>query len=136
MKNATLLFMAVFFSILIAFSQSSKTAPTLVVTFCGKTGKSGQPPEGTYTLAELKNCDWKISPVDTNYTVIGFRMSLVPNNESYKYSEQQMTGNTIPEQYRNQILMHTRNVFLEFIKATNQRGDTIHVKPIALRIQS
>jgi hypothetical protein len=136
MKNATLLFVAAFFSILIAFSQSSKTEPTQVATFCGKIGKSGQPPEGTYTLAELKKCDWKISPVDTNYTVIEFRMSLVPKDDTYKYSEQQMTGNAIPEKYRNQILMDTRNVFLEFIKATNRKGDTIHVKPIAVRIQS
>lgn len=92
--------------------------------------------ESTYTTEELKNWDWKITTLDTNYTVTGFRMSLVPNDGSYKYSELEVKGNTIPKAYRNQILTQTRTVFLEFIRADNKNGESISVFPIAVRIQS
>ncbi|MFI5218242.1 MAG: hypothetical protein ACHQNT_02050 [Bacteroidia bacterium] len=135
MKKTTSLLATILFSILTSFGQTgtTKEIPTKDGMFCGKVGESGKT-GGNYTLAELKNCDWKITSVDTSYTVTEFRMSLVPKDDSYKYSEQEVKGNTIPETYRNQILTHTRNVFLEYIKAVNKKGESVLVKPIAVRI--
>ena len=137
MKKAASLLAMILFSILISFSQTATTKeiPTKDGMFCGKIGERGKT-GGIYTVAELKNCDWKITTDDTSYTVTEFRMTFVPKNNSYKYSEQEVKGNTIPETYRNQILTRTRNVFLEYIKAVNKKGESIPVKPIAVRIQS
>jgi hypothetical protein len=137
MKKATLFLSTILLSILSVNGQTTTTMemPTKDVMFCGKIGVSGKT-GGNYTVAELQKCDWKITTVDTTYTVTEFRMSLTPKDNSYKYSEEAVKGNTIPKVYRNQILKHTRNIFLEFIKAVNQKGESILVKPIAVRIQS
>ena len=131
MKKLVMLLITVFIFVQTVLSQVNQK--TQDATFCGKIGEDG-PSGGNYTIQELQNCDWQIIPVDTGFTVTEFRMSLVPNDNTYKYSEIPIKGNFIPEQYRNQILSHSRMVLLEFIKAANYKGESILVKAIAVRI--
>jgi hypothetical protein len=137
MKKVTLLLMAILFSILTVFGQTTpiKATATKSAIFCEKIGVDGKT-GGSYTIAELQNCDWKITTVDTSYTVKEFKMALVPKDDTFKLTEYAINGNIIPEQYRNKILTHTRNIFLEYIKAADRKGESILVKPIAVRIQS
>jgi hypothetical protein len=133
-KKTTFLVMILFFN-LAAFSQSKESTPTKDATFCGKIGQGGAPPEGSFSVEELKNCDWKIIPLDSNLTVIEFRMSLVPKDKLYSYTEKKITGNAIPVEYKNQILNQTKSVYLEYIKAIDKQGQQETIKPIAIRIQ-
>jgi len=61
-------------------------------------------------------------------------MTIVGKDASLKYAE--IKGNVIPEEYRNQILEHTKHVYLEYIKAKNDKGESVGVKPIAVTVQS
>src|SRR3982751_634086 len=113
MKKTTTFLVIILFFTLAAFSQINQSTPAKDATFCGKIGQGGAPPQGSYTVEELKTCDWKIMPVDSNLTVVEFQMSLVPKDKSYSYTEKKITGNAIPEEYKNQILNETKNVYLE-----------------------
>jgi hypothetical protein len=121
------------FSSFAASSQAQQNTPTKEASFCGKVGDGVK--GGAYTVKELKNCDWKIVPQDSNLTVVEFQMSLVPKNNAYEYTEKKITGNAIPGEYKNQILGQTKNVFLEYIEAVNRQGQQELIKPIAMRIQ-
>lgn len=134
MKKTTILLATILFSTLVAISQTKQNLPAKDATFCGKIGESGAT-GGTYTVKELRNCEFKIVPLDSNLTVVTFQMSLVAKEKSFPYTEKKITGNVIPAEYKNQILTQTKNVFLEQIKAVNKKGQQELIKPIAVRIQ-
>ncbi len=112
-----------------AFSQN---IPELDAMFCGKKGESG-PSGGAYTLEELQNCDFKIIPLDTSFTVTEFRLTLVEKGK--KIIEKKINGNKIPHSFREQILIPTKKaIYLELIKAESAQGQEVKIKPIAVRI--
>jgi hypothetical protein len=118
---------------LYSLSQSNKDSNTMNALFCGKIGESG-PIGGYYTFEELNKCDWKIFTLDTNYVVVEFRLAIVPKDSAFKYSEERIKGNTIPEKFRSRILSDSKATFLEYIRAVNGNGEQISVTPIAIRI--
>lgn len=105
---------------------------TMVSFFCDKVGESG-PMGGYYTVDELKSCNWIISTFDTTYKVSEFKLTIVPKNNSTKLIEEEIKGNVVPEIFRNPIIYNSKTAFLEFIRATNNKGDCINVNPIAIR---
>src|ERR1041384_2780913 len=131
MKKKTLILTIILFSTLSAISQTKQNSPAKDATFCGKVGESGAT-GGIYTVKELQNCDFKIIPLDSNLTVVEFMMSLVAKDKLYPYTEKKITGNVIPGEYKTQILTQTKNVFLEYIKAINKKGQEENIKPIAV----
>jgi hypothetical protein len=133
MEKTKILLVIFLFPALAALSQTKPGAPAMDATFCGKVGEGGAT-GGTYTVKELQDCDFEIIPLDPNLTVTEFKMSLVAKDKSFSYLEKQITGNVIPEEYRNQILTHTKNIFLEYIKAANKNGVLVLIKPIAIRL--
>ena len=135
MKIKTIFILSILLTTLTTLSQTKSILPPINGTFCGKVGPDDPKPYVTYSVEELSNCDWKISALDTNYIVTHFKMSLVPKDHSYKYSELEINSNSIPEKFRNQILSHTRVILLEFITAKNQKSELRLVKPIGVKIQ-
>ena len=133
MKTSILLLFLVLFFPLISFSQE-KAMPVMDAIFCGKPGVSGKE-GGNYTLAELKECDFKISAANHGFTVVEFKLSLVSKDKSFAYTEKQIKGNVIPEEYRGQILTHTKYVYLEYIRAVDTKGTYVTLKPVSVRIQ-
>jgi hypothetical protein len=120
-----------FLLVLVSESQTKQIPPSKEATFCNKVGENNST-GGTYKVKELQNCDFKITPLDSNLTVVEFKMSIVAKNNSLPLTEKIIKGNLIPEEYKTQILTETKNVFLEFIKAINSRGEFELIKPIAV----
>lgn len=118
------------------FCQENKDATTQHATFCGKIGLGGDSKPEVYSAEELKSCDFKISPLDSTLSVVEFRLSIVSFEKSAHYSEIKITGNKIPLEYRDAILSKAKNVFLEFIKAINARGEVVEINPIGIRIRN
>ncbi len=136
MKIKTIFILSNLLAILTAFSQTKSILPPINGTFCGKFGPDDPKKYVIYSMEELKQCDLKISAIDTNYFVTDFKLSLVPKDDSYKYLEMKINSNRIPEKYRSQILNHTQIILLEFINSQNIKGESRLVKPIGLRIQN
>lgn len=134
MKKIIGFFVIILFFALPAFSQRSLIEYTSPASFCGKFIKD-TPTGGTYSIAELKDCDFTIVPDDTALIVIEFQLSMVPKDNSFKYTEKKIKGNQIPLEYRTHILTHTKNFFLEKILAADKKGYLVGIHPIAIRIQ-
>ncbi|MEO5571645.1 MAG: hypothetical protein ABIT08_04850 [Bacteroidia bacterium] len=134
MKKSIVFLILTIFYISTVLGQTKQSNSFKDATFCGKVGESGAK-GGFYTVAELQNCDFKIIPVDSNFTVTEFQLSLVAKGELYQYQERKIKGNEIPKEERTRILTQTKNVFIEQIKAVNKEGQIINIKPIAVRIQ-
>ena len=115
-------------------SGQKQNAPSADGIFAGKTG-------GDYTVEELSQSDWTIRAADPGYSVTEFKMTIVfkKGTTSFQYyhgfTGYEIIGNIIPMQYRDKILNEAEKVYLEYIKAANERRVTITVKPIEFRIQ-
>jgi hypothetical protein len=119
----------------IAFSQKH-IMQNSDAAFCGKTGESGPAPQGSYAVEELRNCDFKIIPLDTDLTVIEFRLSMYSKNNQCLLSEKLIEGNTIPEVFRQSIVSDIKTILLEHVKAVDKKGAMVNIKPIGIRIQN
>ena len=86
----------------------------------------------TFTQDELENCELKINPVDTNYTVSSFKLTIIPRDPSGNPVEYEIIGNIISEKVRTEIASNAKSVFLEYIKAKNPGGGIVMVRPIKI----
>jgi hypothetical protein len=114
------------------YGQTQAVSSQLKATFCGKK-ESGK--DSDITTEELSQCNWKIVPSDTSYTISTFKMSLVPvDYKKGSYAEYEMLGDSIGKKYRSDVLKSQR-IILEFIKASNKSGDTKLLSPFSLNIK-
>ncbi|MEP7263698.1 MAG: hypothetical protein ABI772_04340 [Bacteroidota bacterium] len=132
-KNIVLLLFILFTLPNVSMCQVKSTSSG-DVTFCGKPGESG-PTGGNYTIQELTDCDFTITPLDTNFKIAEFQLSIYGKDALFVPIEIKIKGNKIPDEYRAKILKEAKNVFLEYIKATASDGTIRLMKPVGVRIQ-
>ena len=96
--------------------------------------KKGDSPGQTSGLEEIKNCDFRLTPVDTNLTVVSFRISIYSNVQPVINAEA-VSGDRIPDKYRDKIVNpNKKSVFLEYIKAVYKNGKNISLPAVAIRM--
>ncbi len=84
-----------------------------------------------YTLDDLKNSDWNIYSEDAAFTIVEFKLSILPNNSSSTFSE--IKGSVIPEEYRDRILKYPCTLYLDSIVAKSADGRVLKLKPVTIK---
>lgn len=113
-----------------SYGQSGSSGLFLCGHECGNKALSSP-----ITVEELKNCDLVITCKDTNYYIYSFNLSFMPRDTTEDFLSFPITGNKIPEKYRQLLLTDERDIALEFIKARLKREEPDFYAISACRIK-
>jgi len=117
------------------FIDLTEDSITITGTFCDRSNDSSIV-FIELSDSDLESCNFKIHCDDPKFKVFEFQLSLVPSSSLSKYSEELIKLSYIPEKYRQAIISQTKIMYLERIRAVNDKGEKVNVKPFGIRIKS
>jgi len=129
MKTITALFVLILYNTGVFAQDNNLTT----ITFCSKMGQ-----EKAFVISltkeELKKCDLKVVPSDTNLTVMSFTLTLF-SKKNNRSTEIRVKGNTIPQSIQKQIIFETQKFLIEYIQTNDASGKSRLLNALTVNIE-